>query len=121
MQYRALVSALTLAVAIGAFSGAAVAQDSGDRDRPWWHGPWHTPDDDWGMMGPGMMGPGMMMGRGMMPMMLLMMDTDGDGAVSLEEMQAVHKRMFDMVDADKDGKVTVEEMKGFRGAWSDDN
>ena len=84
-------------------------------------------DDDWRMMGPGMMGPGMMgpgmgmMGRGMMPMMLVMMDTDGDGAVSWEEMQAVHKRMFDLVDGDKDGKITVEEMKDFGGKWGDDD
>ena len=74
-------------------------------------------DDDLGMRG-GMMG---MMGRGMMPMMLVMMDTDGDGAVSFEEMQAVHKRMFDLVDDDKDGKITVEEMQEFMGGRRDDN
>jgi Ca2+-binding EF-hand superfamily protein len=69
-------------------------------------------------MGPGMMG---MMGPGMMPMMFVMMDTDGDGAVSFEEMQAVHKRMFDLVDGDKDGKVTAEEMRSFmRGSEDDD-
>jgi Ca2+-binding EF-hand superfamily protein len=69
-------------------------------------------------MGPGMMG---MMGPGMMPMMFVMMDTDGDGAVSFEEMQAVHKRMFDLVDGDKDGKVTAEEMRSFmRGSEDHD-
>ena len=62
-----------------------------------------------------------MMGRGMMPMMLVRMDTDGDGAVSFEEMQAVHKRMFDLVDDDKDGKITVEEMQEFMGGRRDDN
>jgi len=79
--------------------------------------------EDWRMMGPGMMGPDMMgmMSRGMMPMIFVLMDTDGDRALSLEEMQAVHKRMFDLVDKDKDGKITVKEMKDFREAWSDDN
>lgn len=120
MRFRTLISALSLAVAIGTLSGAALAQDSGNRDRPWWRHGWA---EDWGMMGHGMMGHGMMgmMGRGMMPMMFVMMDTDSDGAVSLEEMQVVQKRMFDLVDMDKDGKITVEEMKDFRGAWSDDN
>ena len=68
-------------------------------------------------MGPGMMAPGMgMMGQGiMMPMMFVMMDTDEDGAISLEEMQAVHKRMFGLVDANKDDKITVDEMRGFMG------
>jgi Ca2+-binding EF-hand superfamily protein len=65
------------------------------------------------MSGPGLMGPGMM------PMMFVMMDTDGDGAISFEEMQAVHKRMFDLVDEDKDGKVTIDEMHAFWGVRRD--
>jgi hypothetical protein len=70
------------------------------------------------MMGPGMMmgGGGMMgggMGHGMMHMMTIMMDADGDGAVSREEYQAVHARMFDAMDLDKDGKLTSEEMQEF--------
>jgi hypothetical protein len=76
-----------------------------------------------GMMGygqPGMMGmgePGMMgMGGGghfrmMMPMMLAMMDTNNDGALSLEEVQAVHARMFNFIDKNKDGKVTLDEVQ----------
>lgn len=83
-----------------------------------------------GMMGPGMMtGPGMMMGPGMMVgggmmghgmshMMTIMMDTDGDGALSLEEYEAVHKRMFHAMDLDGDGKLTGEEMGAFmQEAW----
>jgi YVTN family beta-propeller protein len=70
-----------------------------------------------GMMGGGMMpqasmGPGMM-GHGMMRMMVIMMDADGDGAMSLEEFQAVHERMFKAVDADADGRVTPEELESF--------
>lgn len=65
-----------------------------------------------GMMGPGMMGPGMMR-PGMMRMMLVLMDTDGDGAVSLSEFQAAHERMFKAIDADKDGKLTIQEARQF--------
>src|SRR6516165_4140448 len=83
-----------------------------------------------GMMGPGMMGPGMMghgmMGRGMMgPMMsplamrmiFALMDSDGDGTVSLQEFQTAHERIFKAMDANKDGVLTLEEIQSFmRGA-----
>ncbi|WP_297973449.1 hypothetical protein [uncultured Amaricoccus sp.] len=76
-----------------------------DGDRPRSFGmPWGDRGD---MMGPGMMGPGMMR------MMLIVMDTDGDGALSLEEVQAVHARVFTAMDADGDGRVTTEEMEVF--------
>ena len=65
------------------------------------------------MMGPGtMMGAGMM-GHGMMHMMMVMMDADGDGALSLDEFQAVHTRMFNAMDINKDGKLTSEEVQDF--------
>jgi len=71
-----------------------------------------------GMMGPGMMMGGGMMGHGMSHMMVIMMDTDGDGALSLEEYEAVHKRMFHAMDLDGDGKLTGEEMGAFmQEAW----
>ena len=50
---------------------------------------------------------------GMMRMMVVLIDTDGDGALSLEEVQAVHARMFKAMDADKNGRVTLEEMQQF--------
>ena len=40
-------------------------------------------------------------------------DADGDGALSFEEVAAIHKRIFDGVDADRDGKVTPEEVQAF--------
>lgn len=78
-----------------------------------------------GMMSPGMMGQGMM-GRGMrdeMPMMgmhghmmkvmFAITDADADGALSFEEVTAIHQRNFASVDANKDGKVTAEELQAF--------
>lgn len=68
-----------------------------------------------GMMQPGMMGgmPTMGMRGHMMKIMFAIADTDGDGALSFEEVTAIHKRIFDAVDANKDGKVTPEEMQAF--------
>jgi Ca2+-binding EF-hand superfamily protein len=72
-----------------------------------------------GMMGHGMMGQ-RMMGHDMdMRVMMILMDTDGDGALSLEEVQTAHAKIFKVIDADKDGKVTMEEIqKFFRGGSS---
>jgi hypothetical protein len=88
-------------------------------------------DDD--MMGSGMMSMDRsgMMGRGggawprrAMGMMSIsegarlkiifaIVDTNGDGALSFDEIMAVHKRVFDVIDANKDGKVTMEELQAF--------
>ena len=74
------------------------------------------------MMGRGMMGDGMMGGRmghgGMMSplamrIIFILMDTDGDGTVSLQEFQAAHERIFKAMDADKDGTVSLEEFQAF--------
>ena len=73
-------------------------------------------------MGQGMMG-GMPMGRmrgqmaGMhghrMRIMFAIVDANGDGALSFDEVMIIHKRIFDQVDANKDSKVTPEEMQAF--------
>jgi hypothetical protein len=86
---------------------------------------------DQGMMGQQMMGSqpsqptmgcpkmGDMMGHGMMHqdmhmrVMMILMDTDGDGALSLEEVQAAHAKVFKAIDADKDGKATPTEVQMF--------
>jgi hypothetical protein len=65
-----------------------------------------------GMMGRGQMGPGIM-GPAMMRMMLVLMDTDGDGTVSLNEFQAAHERIFKALDANKDGRLTLQEVQAF--------
>jgi hypothetical protein len=80
-------------------------------------------DDMMGQMGQRMMGQRKMsqrmMGReGMthgthLRLILILMDADGDGAVSLEEFQEAHARIFKGIDADKDGKVTPTEMQMF--------
>jgi hypothetical protein len=67
-----------------------------------------------GMMQPGMMGGmPMMRARWHMKIMFAIADADGDGALSFEEIAAIHKRIFDNVDADKNGKVTPEEIQTF--------
>ncbi len=49
----------------------------------------------------------------MVRMMMILMDSDGDGAVSLQEFQAGHERMFKAMDVDKDGRLTLEEVQNF--------
>jgi hypothetical protein len=66
-----------------------------------------APGPSRGMMGPGMGSPMMMR------MMFALMDTDGDGAISLQEFQAAHERIFRAMDNNKDGRVTLEEMQAF--------
>jgi Ca2+-binding EF-hand superfamily protein len=70
------------------------------------------------MMGRNMMGRGMMGGRAMGPpimfrMMFALMDGDGDGAITSQEFQAAHDRIFKAMDSSKDGRLTQEEMQAF--------
>jgi hypothetical protein len=71
-----------------------------------------------GMMGGGMMGHGMTGGGAMGPpimfrLMFALMDSDGDGTISLPEFQAAHERIFKAMDTNKDGRLTLEEMQAF--------
>ena len=70
-----------------------------------------------GMPGGGMMRGRMMAHRAMMRLpfriIFALMDTDGDGTVSLSEFQAAHEKIFKAMDANKDGVLTMEEMQAF--------
>ena len=67
-----------------------------------------------GMMGRGAMRDGGMMGRGVaMRFIFALMDSDGDGTVSLQEFQAAHEKIFKAMDTDKDGTLTLEEIQAF--------
>lgn len=77
-----------------------------------------------GMMDPAMMAgmmpsgmtegmPGMAMGQHMMKVMFAIVDADGDGGLSREEIAEVQRRVFAAADADEDGSVTPEELRGF--------
>jgi EF hand len=74
-------------------------------------------EDMMGHMGQCKMGHGMrrgMMHQGMhMRLIMILMDTDGDGTLSLEEFQTAHTKILKGIDADKDGKVTSTAMEMF--------
>lgn len=54
-----------------------------------------------------------MMNPVLMRMIFALMDSDGDGTVSLQEWQAAHEKIFRAMDVDKDGTITFEEMMDF--------
>ena len=75
---------------------------------------WGPGDAGFGMMRRGWMGePGTMQSGMMMRMLFALMDSDGDGTVSLQEFQAAHERIFKAMDANKDGVLTLEEIQAF--------
>ena len=49
----------------------------------------------------------------MFRIMFALMDSDGDGTISLPEFQAAHERIFKAMDSNKDGRLTLEEMQAF--------
>jgi hypothetical protein len=56
----------------------------------------------------------------MLTIMMAIVDANGDHALSLEEVQAVHARIFKYADADNDGKLTEPELRRFHGGDVDD-
>jgi len=67
-----------------------------------------------GTMGPGMDRGSMGLGRANTRMVFALMDSDGDGNISLQEFQAAHERLFKAMDANKDGRLTLVEVRAFR-------
>jgi Ca2+-binding EF-hand superfamily protein len=65
------------------------------------------------MRGGGMMGADGMHSGMMMRMLFAMMDSDGDGTISLPEFQAAHERIFKAMDTNKDGVLTMQEIQEF--------
>jgi hypothetical protein len=133
---RRLVSTLSLLLATVLLSAPALAQSQSPAipppegaappdsrmtqpdGRPDVSGPWRGEradrKDGRGHRGEGDGPKGGMGGHaGLMRLMIILADTDGDGALSLEEVQAVHARIFKAVDADGDGRATLEEMQSF--------
>ncbi|WP_415724002.1 EF-hand domain-containing protein [Pseudaminobacter sp. NGMCC 1.201702] len=72
-------------------------------------------------MGACMGGQGRMMRGAPMRVMFAIVDADGDGTLSLQEVQDFHARIFRAVDADGDGQVAMEEVHSFWRGQTDDN
>ena len=106
---------ITSALVLTCGALGAVAEES-----PGFHGEGHAMMGQGGMMGCGMMGRGGMTGGGgmmgqgaAMRFIFALMDSDGDGTVSLQEFQAAHEKIFKAMDTDKDGTLTLEEIQAF--------
>jgi hypothetical protein len=104
-----------------------VVEDDIDEDgwmTGWRDGPRWRQHHDWdrGYMGYGPVRGGAMVGSGglhsrmMMRMLFALMDSDGDGTVSLQEFQTAHERIFKSMDANKDSRLTLEEIQAFTQA-----
>lgn len=87
-----------LAVLLAVAANIAVAE--GD------DGPMMRPDQK----PPGTIGFGMM---GSLRTIVALVDTNGDGALSQEEVEAASVRIFKAADADADGRLTTEELDAF--------
>jgi hypothetical protein len=114
-KYVRVLTTSALILACGAMAAPAqvVMPQPSPQQSP--EGPGMRPS----MMGQGMMGGGGMMGSGllgppaMMRVIFTLMDSDGDGTISLQEFQAAHEQIFKAIDANKDGRVSLEEMQAF--------
>jgi hypothetical protein len=127
-----MLSELCLALClVGAGSTASMAQVAGPMTPPMQPGMMQgeggaqpPAEGRQGMMQQpgGPMGPDMMrmmgamradMHQAVLRLIVILIDTDGDGALSLPELRAVQERLFDNVDANNDDRVTLEEFAEF--------
>jgi Ca2+-binding EF-hand superfamily protein len=67
-----------------------------------------------GTTSPGTGRGGMGLGRANMRTVFALMDSDGDGTITVQEFQAAHERIFKAMDANKDGRLTLDEVRAFR-------
>ena len=90
--------------------GRRAERRGGDR----WHHDYRmgSPEGRRMMEGRGGMGASMMHGA-KMRLMFAIVDADGDGALSLTEVQDFHERIFRAVDENNDGMVEMEEIESF--------
>ena len=120
MRQVLMATASALILVCGAFN-ASSEEGSETQDHMQHHPAQEGMMRQGAMMGCGMMGRGGMMERGMMgqggPFMMriifALMDSDGEGTVSLQEFQVAHEKLFKAMDANKDGVLTMEEMQAF--------
>lgn len=116
MSRIAMIAAATaLALAAGAAEAQQAPSVSDPQQMPAWRhgdGPAMRMMMGPGMMGHGMMGPGIR-GPHMMLVMMALVDTDGSETLSLDEVQAVHARLFRYADTDSNGELTLDEMRAF--------
>ena len=63
---------------------------------------------------------GGMHGAGMR-IMFAIIDADTNGALSLQEVQDFHRRIFNAVDEDGGGEITIDEIRAFMHPEDDDD
>lgn len=124
-----VTSTLAYEAGPGMMQGGPQGQSSNQAGQPGWGMPAGMPwahghmQQGWTgrqAWGPAMMGFGMMGGGMMSPaMMIVMMDTNNDGSISLDEFQAMHARMFRYLDTNHDGQLSQDELRAF-GTDGDD-
>lgn len=131
---RRAIMGLTAAALISVSGSLALAQQHHDRQQMGTKGaqmaPPCTGTAGQGMQGGGMMQRGDMMQSGErmdgnsghhrmptqnMQFMMAIVDADGNGMLSLEEVLEMHRRLFIHADADANGQLTLEEIERFMG------
>jgi hypothetical protein len=139
MRKPAFILAASAVIVAGGVTFAAAQQDAGgsmmqrqDQKQAQHEAGHEGMPGEPAMMGRGMMGQenmmdmmGHRMGRGMsrptammggpfmMRIVFILMDSNGDGAISLQEFQTAHERIFKAMDSNKDGSLTLDEMQAF--------